>query len=83
MMMLHAHDSKTRMKMTKQNDSNKGLKLTQRRTKALIPKMMETTPKDDVGEETVKTTSLGAAHQLLGQQGCSGDDEKEAHSTQG
>ncbi|KAL2322019.1 hypothetical protein Fmac_026398 [Flemingia macrophylla] len=31
--------------------------------------MMETTPKDDVGEETVKTTSLGAAHQLLGQQG--------------
>ncbi|KAL2340329.1 hypothetical protein Fmac_008269 [Flemingia macrophylla] len=39
---------------------------------------METTPKDDVGEETVKTTSLGAAHQLLGQQGCSGDDKKEA-----
>ncbi|KAL2341007.1 hypothetical protein Fmac_008947 [Flemingia macrophylla] len=51
--------------------------------KLLIPKMMETTPKDDVGEETVKTTSLGAAHQLLGQQGCSGDDEKEAHSTKG
>ncbi|KAL2340435.1 hypothetical protein Fmac_008375 [Flemingia macrophylla] len=37
---------------------------------------------DDVGEETVKTTSLGAAHQLLGQKGCGGDDEKEAHSTQ-
>ncbi|KAL2336852.1 hypothetical protein Fmac_011298 [Flemingia macrophylla] len=45
--------------------------------------VMETTPKDDVDEETVKTTSLGAAHQLLGQQECSGDDENEAHSTQG
>ncbi|KAL2347750.1 hypothetical protein Fmac_001750 [Flemingia macrophylla] len=34
-------------------------------------------------EETVKITSLEAAHQLLGQQGCSGDDEKETHFTQG
>ncbi|KAL2333852.1 hypothetical protein Fmac_015065 [Flemingia macrophylla] len=49
----------------------------------VIKVVMETTLKDDVGEETVKTTSLGAAHQLLGQQGCSGDDENEAHSTQG
>ncbi|KAL2344192.1 hypothetical protein Fmac_005477 [Flemingia macrophylla] len=38
MMMFHAQDSKTRMNMTKQNDSNEGLKLTQRRTKALDTK---------------------------------------------
>ncbi|KAL2319506.1 hypothetical protein Fmac_028475 [Flemingia macrophylla] len=65
--------------MTQMKDES----LPKEKPKLLIPKMMETTPKDDVGEETVKTTSLGASHQLLGQQGCSGDDEKEAHSTQG